>query len=380
MSKALLAALVLFLSAASALAEDWPAKPITVLMGFPAGSGVDVVARMLQPSLEKSLGQRLVLDYKTGAGGNVASEVVANARPDGYTFLLGTAATHGVNPALYPRLSFDVEADFTPISTLVDVSNVLAINPEVIDATSVKDFIAKVKAAPGKYNYASTGNGTGTHLAFAEFNAKAGLDMVHVPYRGGPDAIQAVLKGDVCCIFNQVQTILQHWRAGKVRLLGVTTRKRVAAIPDVPTIDEAGVPGYESYTWFAIFGPKGLDPAIAAEVQSRDQGRARRSRDPEEARRARQHAALRDARAVQGDGEARPRQMGRGREGGRREGGLSLPDRGPPGPLIAGSAPLQWRSCAADPKERNWICALPAKTKSGPGGPRSGLITPPHPP
>jgi len=260
--------IALFLSAASASAQaqsqgDWPSKPITILMGFPAGSGVDVIARMLQPALEKSLGQRLVIDYKPGAGGNVASEVVARAQPDGYTFLLGTAATHGVNPALYPRLSFDVEADFTPVSTLVDVSNVLTINPDVIDATSVKDFIAKVKGAPGKYNYASTGNGTGTHLAFAEFNHMAGLDMVHVPYKGGPDAIQAVLKGDVCCIFNQVQTVLQHYKAGKVRLLGVTTKKRVAAIPDVPTIDEAGVPGYESYTWFAIFGPKGVDAAIA---------------------------------------------------------------------------------------------------------------------
>src|SRR6266478_8572027 len=146
MLKALLAGLALFLSAATALAEEWPAKPITVLMGFPAGSGVDVVARMLQPSLEKSLGQRLVLDYKTGAGGNVASEVVANARPDGYTFLLGTAATHGVNAALYKKLPFDVETDFTPVSTLADVSNVLTINPKVIDATSVKDFIAQVKA------------------------------------------------------------------------------------------------------------------------------------------------------------------------------------------------------------------------------------------
>jgi tripartite-type tricarboxylate transporter receptor subunit TctC len=258
----------LFLSAASTMAQaqnqqDWPSKPITILMGFPAGSGVDVIARMLQPSLEKSLGQRLVIDYKPGAGGNVASEVVARSPPDGYTFLLGTAATHGVNPALYPRLSFDVEADFTPVSTLVDVSNVLTINPEVIDVKTVKEFIDKVKANPGKYNYASTGNGTGTHLAFAEFNFKAGLDMVHVPYKGGPDAIQAVLKGDVCCIFNQVQTIMQQYRAGKVRLLGVTTRSRVAAIPDVPTIDEAGLPGYESYTWFAIFGPKGVDPAIA---------------------------------------------------------------------------------------------------------------------
>ena len=268
MPRALLAALAFFLSAASAWADDWPNRPITVLMGFPAGSGVDVVARLLQPSLEKSLGQRLVFDYKTGAGGNVASEIVANARADGYTFLLGTAATHGVNPALYPKLSFDVEADFTPISTLVDVSNVLTVNPEVVDAMSVKDFIAKVKAMPGRFNYASTGNGTGTHLAFAEFNAKAGLDMVHVPYRGGPDAIQAVLKGDVCCIFNQVQTILQHWRAGKVRLLGVTTKKRVAAIPDVPTIDEAGLPGYESYTWFAIFGSKGLDTAAARKFNS----------------------------------------------------------------------------------------------------------------
>lgn len=266
MLRSFLGAMALFLTATSVHAQDWPSKPITLLMGFPAGSGVDVVARMLQPSLETSLGQRLVIDYKPGAGGNVASEAVAHARPDGYTFLLGTAATHGVNPALYPRLAFDVEADFTPISTLVDVSNVLTINPEVIDVASVKDFIAKVKAAPGKYNYASTGNGTGTHLAFAEFVHRAGLDMVHIPYKGGPDAIQAVLKGDVCCIFNQVQTVLQQARAGKVRLLGVTTKKRVAAIPDVPTIDEAGVPGYESYTWFAIFGPKGLDRAIAEKM------------------------------------------------------------------------------------------------------------------
>jgi tripartite-type tricarboxylate transporter receptor subunit TctC len=264
LSRCLAVVLALAVSAAAAVkAEDWPSRPITIYMGFPAGSGVDVVARMLQPSLEKSLGQRLVLDYKAGAGGNVASEVVANAKPDGYTFLLGTAATHGVNAALYKKLPFDVESDFTPISTLVDVSNVLTINPKVIDATSVKDFIAKVKANPGKYNFASTGNGTGTHLAFAEFNAKAGLDMVHVPYKGGPDAIQSVVKGDTCCIFNQVQTILPQAAAGTVRLLGVTTRKRVAAIPDVPTIDEAGVPGYESYTWFGIFGPKGLDPAIA---------------------------------------------------------------------------------------------------------------------
>lgn len=268
MLRLLLGALALFLSAASVRAQEWPNKPVTILMGFPAGSGVDVVARILQPSLEKTLGQRLVIDYKAGAGGNVASEVVARAAPDGYTFLLGTAATHGINPALYTKLSFDVEADFTPITTLADIPNVLAINPEVIDAKDVKDFIAKVKAAPGKYSYGSTGNGTGTHLAFAAFNKQAGLDMVHVPYKGGPDATNSLIKGETCCSFPLLQAMLPHAKAGKVRLLGVTTPKRVAAMPDLPTIAEAGLPGFESYTWFAIFGPKNLPPAIAQKMNA----------------------------------------------------------------------------------------------------------------
>jgi tripartite-type tricarboxylate transporter receptor subunit TctC len=247
-------------------AENWPEKPITVVMGFPAGSGVDVIARLLQGPLEKELGTQLVFDYKAGAGGNVASEVVAKARPDGYTILLGTSATHGVNAALYKKLPFDVEADFTPIAPLNDVSNVLTINPVVIDATSVKDFLAQAKANPGKYNFASTGNGTGTHLAFAQFVKIAGLDMVHVPYKGGPEALQAVVTGEVCCIMNQVQTVLGQARAGKVRLLGVTTKQRVGAVQDVPTIDEAGLPGYESYIWFGLFGPRGLDTAIVERI------------------------------------------------------------------------------------------------------------------
>ena len=267
MRKTLLSAAVLFLSAVSiANTQEWPARPITITMGFPPGSGTDVVARTLQPMLDKALGQRIVIDYKAGAGGNVASDVVANARPDGYSFVLGTAGTHGINAALYKKLSFDVESDFTPVSTLVDVSNVLMINPKAIDAKDVKDFIAKVKAAPGKYNYASTGNGAGTHLAFAEFNAKAGLDMVHVPYKGSPDAVQSVLNGDTCCLFSQVQIAIPQVNAGKVSLLGVSTKQRVPAIPDVPTIDEAGLAGFESYTWFGIFGPKGLDPAIALKM------------------------------------------------------------------------------------------------------------------
>lgn len=268
MLRSLLSTLVFFLYAASASAQEWPSRPVTLYMGFPAGSGVDVVARLLQPSLEKTLGQRLVIDYKSGAGGNLASETVAKAKPDGYTFLLGTAATHGVNAALYKKLPFDVEKDFTPIGNIVDVPNVLAINPAVIDAKDVKDFIAKVKAEPGKYSFASTGNGTGTHLAFAAFNAQAGLSMVHVPYKGGPDATNSLLKGETCCSFPLLQAMLQHAKAGRVRLLGVTTAKRVAVVPDLPTIAEQGLPGYESFIWFGIFAPKGLDPAIAAKMNA----------------------------------------------------------------------------------------------------------------
>ena len=256
----------LFGALACAPAQAWPEKPITLIMGFPAGSGVDVIARLLQDPLEKDLGAQLVFDYKVGAGGNVASEIVAKARADGYTILLGTSATHGVNAALYKKLPFDVETDFTPIVPLNDVSNVLTINPASIDASSVKDFIARVKAEPGKYNFASTGNGTGTHLAFAQFVKMAGLDMVHVPYKGGPEALQAVVTGEVCCIMNQVQTVLGQYRAGKVRLLGVTTKQRVGAVAEVPSIDEAGLPGYESFIWFGLFGPKALDPAIVARL------------------------------------------------------------------------------------------------------------------
>jgi tripartite-type tricarboxylate transporter receptor subunit TctC len=249
-------------------ASGWPQQPITVLMGFPAGSGVDVVARLLEEPMSKSLGAKLVMDYRVGAGGNLASEAVARAKPDGYTILFGTAATHGVNAALYKKLPFDVEADFTPIAPMVNVSNVLTVNPNVIDASTLREFIDKVKANPGKYNYASTGNGTGTHLAFAEFVAKAGLTMVHVPYKGGPEALTSVVSGTTCCIFNQVQTVIPQWKAGKVRLLGVTTRTRVSAVPDVPTIAEAGVPGFESYTWFGLFGPKGLDAEIVNRVNA----------------------------------------------------------------------------------------------------------------
>ena len=253
-------------AATAAVAAEWPERPVTILMGFPAGSGVDVIARGIQGPLEKEFGVPVIIDYRSGAGGNLASSAVARAEPDGYTLLLGTAATHGINAAIYKDLPFDVEEDFTPIAPLVDVSNVLTINPKVIDVNTVEEFIAEVRANPEKYYFASTGVGTGTQLAFEEFNARAGLNMVHVPYKGGPEALQSVVRGETCCIFNQVQTVLGQYQAGTVRLLGVSTAKRVDVVKDVPSISETAIPGFDSYIWFGIFGPKGMDPELVQRI------------------------------------------------------------------------------------------------------------------
>ncbi|MGV3570945.1 MAG: Bug family tripartite tricarboxylate transporter substrate binding protein [Ramlibacter sp.] len=250
---------------------DWPQHPITLIMTFPAGSGVDVVARTIQEPLGKALGQPVVIDYKVGAAGNIASEYVARAKPDGYTLVFGTAATHGSNAALYKKLPFDVEADFVAVAPILDVSNVLTINPEVMNVRTLKEFVDLVRANPGKYNYASTGNGTGTHMAFAELNARLNLNMTHVPYKGGPEAMTSVLKGETCCIMNQVQTVLSQYQAGKVRLLGVTTARRVPVVKDVPTIAESGIPGtqgFDSSIWFAVFAPKGTDAGVVAKLNS----------------------------------------------------------------------------------------------------------------
>jgi tripartite-type tricarboxylate transporter receptor subunit TctC len=263
-----------FIASHHAVAQtvDFPAgKPITIVMTFPAGSGVDVVSRQIQEPLQKLLGTNIIIDYKAGAGGNIASEFVAKAKPDGHTLVLATSGTHGINAALYKKLPFDVENDFTPVVPLVDVSNVLTVNPDVVNVKTLKEFVDLIKANPGKYNYASTGNGTGTHLAFAEFNTKANLNLVHVPYKGGPEAMQAVLKGEVCCIMNQVQTVMAQYKANKVRLLGVTTPKRVAVVSEVPTIAEsgiAGLSGFTSYIWFGLIGPKGMDPAVVNQLNT----------------------------------------------------------------------------------------------------------------
>jgi len=266
-------AAALSLSPSAALAQSaWPAQqPVTLLMTFNAGSGVDVVGRLIQEPLSKLIGQNVIIDYKPGAAGNIASEYVARAKPDGYTLVFGTAATHGTNAALYPKLPFDVEKDFEPVAPVVDVSNVLTINPNVIPVNTLAEFVKEVKAHPGKYNFASTGNGTGTHMAFAELNWRLGLDMVHVPYKGGPDAITSVLRGETCCIMNQVQTVLPHYKSGKLKLLAATTAQPIAAVPEVPPVAASGLPGtqgFDSSIWFGVFAPKGTDAKTVAKLNA----------------------------------------------------------------------------------------------------------------
>ena len=313
-------AVLLSVIATPAGAQPWPAKPITIINGFPAGAGNDIVLRMYQEAQEKDLGQPLVFDYKPGAGGNVASEYVSKAAPDGYTLLIGTAGTHGINAALYKTLPFDVEADFTPVAPIADVPNVLAVNPDVLDAKSLKEFIEKVKAAPGKFNYGSTGNGASTHLGFAQFNAVAGLQMEHVPYKGSPQSIQAMVTGEVCCSFAQPQTVLGQWRAGKVRLLAVSTKTRLGIFPDGRRSGPAGI--RERH----LVRP---DRAQGARCQDRRAHQRRRAQGPGEpcpARQARRHRhdrTQRDARTVPRHGEGGSGQVGRNRQGLRRQDRLS---------------------------------------------------------
>lgn len=256
-----LAVVATALFSGAAAAQSWPTKPVTIVQGFPAGSGLDIIARIIQAPLEKALGTTLVFDYKAGAGGNLGSDFVAKAAPDGYTFLFGTAGTHGINASLYKKLGFDVEADFTPIGPIVDVPNVLTVNPKVVDAKTVTEFIEILKKQPGKLNYGSSGNGASTHLGFAMFNSVAGIDLVHIPYKGSPPAIQAMLNGETCCQFAQLQTVLGQHKAGTLRLIAVSTAKRVPLLPDIPTIGET-LKGFEATTWYGMLGPKGVDPAI----------------------------------------------------------------------------------------------------------------------
>ena len=249
-------------------AAAWPSRAITIIGGFPNGAGTDLNARKLGEALTAALKVPVVVDSKTGAGGNLASDAVARAQPDGYTYLLGTAGTHAINAALYKNLPFDVERDFTRIALLGDVPNVLLVNPRKNPGIrTCADLLAAARVRPGALNYASTGNGASGHLAGAQFANAAKIDVVHVPYRGQGPAMTALLAGDVDFFFNQSAPSIAAVGGGQVIALAVTASTRLAALPDVPTVSEGcGLAGFESSTWYGLFGPAHLPPAIAAKM------------------------------------------------------------------------------------------------------------------
>lgn len=252
---------------AIAMAQDapFPNRAITIYSGFPNGSGIDIYIRRMAEPLGRALGGVTILaDNRTGAGGNIGSDLVAKSRPDGYTLYFGTAGTHAINATLYRTLPFDVIRDFTPISHLGDVPNIVTVAPDRRpNLTDCAALLQAARANPGRLNYSSTGNGASTHLAAAQFAMAANIDVMHVPYRGQPGAQTALLGGDVDFFVNQSGPAMGAMRQGQVRGLAVTTAQRLPVLPDLPTVAEAcNLPGFVSTTWYGLFGPANLPAPI----------------------------------------------------------------------------------------------------------------------
>jgi tripartite-type tricarboxylate transporter receptor subunit TctC len=258
-----LAGLGMLALAAVAAAQPWPSKPIRYVVPFAAGGTTDVLARMLQPDLQKALGVAIVVDNKPGAGGNIGSDVVAKAAPDGYTIGGGTVSSHAINVSLYgAQMPYDPVKDFAPIALIATIPNVLVVNPSV-PATNVKELIAYMKANPGKLSFASAGNGTSQHISGEMFKSMAGVDMQHIPYKGSAPGITATLAGEVQMMFDNATIAIPHIKSGRLRALGITTAKRSAALPGVPTIaDAGGLTGYAIGSWQGVFAPAGTPPEI----------------------------------------------------------------------------------------------------------------------
>jgi tripartite-type tricarboxylate transporter receptor subunit TctC len=254
MLRAALALAGLLLVAPVASAADYPTRPVTLVVAFPPGGASDVLARILGRKLEPLLGQPLVIDNRPGAGGNVAAEAVVRAAPDGYTLLEANNAILATNAALYKKINFDPVADFAPIGLIGSQANILVVNPTV-PAKSVAELIALAKANPGKLNFASSGHGLAAHLAGELFKAEAGIDIVHVPYKGAAPALQDVIAGHVQMMFATASSVVPHIRDGKLRPLGVATLKRTAVLPEVPTIDELGIKNFDATTWHGLVAP-----------------------------------------------------------------------------------------------------------------------------
>ena len=259
------AALVAAFTAAPVWAQEFPSKPVTLVVPFAPGGSTDLVARTMAQAMSIHLGQQVLVDNKGGAGGNLGASFVAKAAPDGYTILMGTIATHALSASLYAKPPFDPVKDFAPIAWLVTVPNVLTVNKDY-PAKDVKELIARLKEKPGEELYSSSGNGTPLHLSGELFKSMAGVDMVHVPYQGSGPALVDAISGAVPINFDNLPSSTEHIRAGALRALAVTTKTRAPNFPDVPTMEEAGVPGYETNTWNALFAPAGTPPDAIAKL------------------------------------------------------------------------------------------------------------------
>ncbi|MDQ0419043.1 tripartite-type tricarboxylate transporter receptor subunit TctC [Peteryoungia aggregata LMG 23059] len=233
----------------------FPERPVTLVVPFAAGGSTDVVARVIAEKMSEDLGQQVIVQNVAGAGGSLGAGNVARAEPDGYTILMGTVATHALNPLILKNKPYDAEADFAPVSLLVLVPNVLVVNPE-LPAKSVEELLALLKAEPDKWSYASSGNGTPLHLSGELFKSMADVTMEHIPYKGSGPALNDLLGNQVSVMFDNLPSSSAHIKAGTLRALAVTTAERAPSFPDIPTMAEAGLPGYETYTWNALFAPK----------------------------------------------------------------------------------------------------------------------------
>ena len=252
---------VVLVPGASVAQADYPNKPIKLIVGFAPGGSTDIVGRIVAQRLGERLGQTVLVDNKAGAGGTIGADITAKAAPDGYTLTLGTTSTHAIAAGAYSKLPYDPVADFTQISLVAVTPYLLVVNPQV-KANNLAEFVALAKSQPGKLNYASAGNGTATHLAMEMLKDAAGIDLVHIPYKGNAPADLAIVSGEVQAVFGSMPALLQNTKAGKVRPLSVGTAARSPALPEVPTVAEQGYTGFEAALWLGIMGPANMPRPI----------------------------------------------------------------------------------------------------------------------
>ena len=267
MLKALLVAGALLAGSLPAWAQPYPNRPLRIVVPFPPGGGTDIGTRIVAQKLQEAWGQAVIVENKPDAAGTVGTELTAKSAPDGYTFMMGNIGTHAINVSLYKKLAYDPVRDFAPVSMVADLPLLLLVHPSV-PANSVKELIALAKSQPGKLNFSSSGAGGSMHVAAELFKSMAGVDMVHIPYKGGAPAVADLLSGQVALSFSTVLETIQHVKAGKVRALAVTNDHRSIALPDLPTIAEAGLPGYQSISWLALFAPAGTPKDIVNKVSA----------------------------------------------------------------------------------------------------------------